>query len=62
MITHDVIQDWYETWFGHSRDANSQNAISALHAILGTDTPKLEDKLTGGALKKNIEGESNVTI
>jgi hypothetical protein len=58
MVTHAQIQDWYEQWFGGRKDANSQNAISALHALLGTDQPRLEDKLTTGSLKKTIEGDA----
>ena len=59
MATYAEVQAWYESWFGHRRDANSQAAIADLHRILGTDTPRLEDKLTGGALKKITETEGD---
>jgi hypothetical protein len=58
MITHQQIQDWYEHHFGHMKNANTQNAIAELHGILGTDKPQLEDKLTGGDLKKITEGDA----
>lgn len=62
MLTHQQIEDFWNSHFGHLTDANHQNAKAQLHALLETDTPKLEDKLTGGNLKKNIEGDEDVTI
>ena len=59
MATPNEINEWYEQWFGARRDANSQNALAALHAMLGTDKPLLEDKLTGGSLKKITETEGD---
>lgn len=58
MATHKEVQDWYEHWFGAQRDANSQNAIAALHHLLGTDTAKLEDKQVTGSLRKTLEGDN----
>jgi len=54
MITHAQVQEWYETWFGAQRDANSQMAIAQLHDLLGTAEPKLEDKTFASDLKKGI--------
>lgn len=61
MATHQEIQEWYEHWFGARRDANSQNALAALHGILGTK-PKLEDKLTSGSMKKSVMDDLNKGI
>jgi hypothetical protein len=62
MITYQQIEDFWNSHFGHLTDPNHQNAKAQLHALLGTDTPKLEDKLTGGDMKKITQGDEDVTI
>lgn len=62
MITHKQLEDFWNGHFGHLTDAQHQNAKAQLHALLGTDKPQLEDKLTGGDLKKITQGDNDVTI
>lgn len=54
MITHKQIEDFWNGHFGHMTDAHHQNAKAQLHALLGTDAPKLEDKAFINDLNKGI--------
>lgn len=52
MATYEQIEEFWGRWFGHMTNANTQAAKGELHALLGTQPAKLEDKQTNLTMKK----------
>ena len=58
MITYELIEDFWNRWFGQMTNANTQAARGELHRLLGTHPAKLEDKQNTVTLRKiNKESE-----